>query len=83
VLEDYGNNSINSIKDWIMKITLNILGVLFLLIGGVWFLQGERVLLGSPMTGQSQWVTYGALLAVVGAGLLLFANLRRKSSPKS
>ncbi len=36
-----------------MKLFLNILGVLIILVGGVWFLQGEKVLLGSPMTGQS------------------------------
>jgi hypothetical protein len=65
-----------------MKLILNILGVLIILVGGVWFLQGEKVLLGSPMTGQSQWVTNGAIAVVIGIVLLVFANLRRSSPPK-
>ncbi len=66
-----------------MKIVLNILGLLLVLVGGVWFLQGEKVLLGSPMTGHSQWVTFGAIAVVIGIGLLVFANLRRISARKN
>jgi hypothetical protein len=65
-----------------MKTILSILGVLITFVGGVWFMQGERVLLGSPMTGQSQWVYFGAITVVLGLGLLVFANLRKSSPPK-
>jgi hypothetical protein len=60
-----------------MKIALNIIGVLLVLPGIVWFLQGIGVLPGSMMTGQIQWAIYGGILIVVGAGLLWFANRRR------
>jgi hypothetical protein len=63
-----------------MKIVLNVVGVLLILTGGVWFLQGINILPGSFMTGQAQWAFYGAIAFIIGAGLLFYAN-RRKGSP--
>jgi hypothetical protein len=60
-----------------MRILLNVLGVLFFLIGCVWVLQGINVLPGSFMTGQTKWAVYGGLLLAVGVGLLLAANRRK------
>ncbi len=60
-----------------MKIALNIIGVLLILGGGVWFLQGINVLPGSFMTGQIQWAINGGIAIVVGIVLLVLANLRR------
>jgi len=60
-----------------MRIILNIAGVLCLLLGCVWILQGINILPGSFMTGQTKWAIYGGLLAVVGIGLLISANRRR------
>jgi hypothetical protein len=60
-----------------MRIVLNVLGVLCLLVGGVWFLQGINVLPGSFMSGQTKWTLYGVLVAVAGIGLLVAANRRR------
>ncbi len=60
-----------------MKIILSIVGILFILAGGVWFLQGINVIPGSFMTGQIQWAIYGAIAIVVGIGLLMLANRRR------
>ena len=60
-----------------MKIVLNVIGVLLVLPGIVWFLQGIGVLPGSMMTGQIQWAVYGGILIVIGAGLLGWANRRR------
>jgi LPXTG-motif cell wall-anchored protein len=60
-----------------MKIVLNIVGVLLLLSGIIFFLQGINILLGSPMTGQTQWAIIGSILILIGAGLLWFANRRR------
>ncbi len=62
-----------------MKIFLNIVGVLLILVGGVWFLQGINVLPGSLMSGQMQWAVYGGLAVLIGIGSLVFAN-RRKAS---
>lgn len=60
-----------------MRIALNVVGSLCLLIGCVWFLQGINVLPGSFMTGQTKWAVYGALVLVLGLGLLIAANRHR------
>ena len=57
-----------------VRILLNVLGVLCLLVGCVWLLQGINVLPGSFMTGQTKWAIYGGLLLVAGVGLLFVAN---------
>jgi len=56
-----------------MKIVLNVIGILLLLPGITFFLQGINVLPGSSMTGQTQWAS-SARLIVIGAGLLWWAN---------
>jgi hypothetical protein len=60
-----------------MRIALNVAGVLCLLSGGVWFLQGINVIRGSFMTGQTKWAVIGGLLLVAGIVLLIWANRRR------
>ena len=60
-----------------MRIALNVSGVLCLLVGCVWILQGINILPGSFMTGQTKWAVYGGLLVVVGIGLLISENRRR------
>ena len=60
-----------------MRIVLNVLGILCLLVGCIWILQGINILPGSFMTGQTKWAIYGGLLAAAGIGLLISANRRR------
>jgi hypothetical protein len=60
-----------------MKIALNLVGVLMVLMGATWFLQGINVLPGSFMTGQIQWAYYGAIAAIAGVGLIAAANRSR------
>ena len=60
-----------------MKIALNILGVILVLIGLVWFLQGINVLPGSFMTGQTRWAIYGGIAVAIGIVLLITGNRRR------
>jgi len=62
-----------------MRITLNVAGLLLLLAGGTWFLQGIGVLPGSFMTGQRQWAFYGSAAAIVGLVLLVLARRRHRS----
>lgn len=54
-----------------MRLLLLILGVVLLLVGGLWILQGANVLKGSVMTGQSRWLWIGIGAAVVGLALLV------------
>ncbi len=59
-----------------MKIALNVLGVLLIVFGGIWFLQGVNVLPGSFMTGQIRWAVIGGAAVIAGAGLLYLAGRR-------
>ncbi len=63
-----------------MRIVLSIIGVLLILMGGVWFLQGINVLPGSFMTGNPQWAVNGSIAIVIGLGLLFWANRRKKAA---
>jgi hypothetical protein len=60
-----------------MKSTLNIFGVILVLFGGIWFLQGINVLPGSFMTGQIRWAIYGGIAVV--AGIILLVTAKRLS----
>ncbi|WP_028927019.1 hypothetical protein [Pseudonocardia acaciae] len=54
------------------------LGVVLVLIGAVWTLQGANLLGGSFMTGSRTWLVIGLVAVVVGVTLLL-RTLRPRS----
>ena len=60
-----------------MRTAMLVVGVLCLLTGGVWFLQGINVLPGSFMTGQKKWAVYGGVMIVVGIAAIVGARSRR------
>ena len=43
-----------------------IIGVLLVLIGAVWILQGVGLVKGSFMTGEAVWAVIGAVCVVIG-----------------
>ena len=57
-----------------MKTLLNIIGILVILAGGVFFLQGIDVLPGSFMTGDPLWAIRGGIMVIIGSGLLLWTS---------
>jgi hypothetical protein len=59
-----------------MKLVLTIAGAVMVLLGAVWILQGINILPGSFMTGQIQWAIYGAVLAIAGVVVILWARRR-------
>ena len=61
----------------ILNLILTIVGVLAVIIGGIWVLQGVNILPGSFMTGHMQWAYRGAGLIVVGAIAIWFSRRRR------
>jgi hypothetical protein len=70
------------IRPW-YDLTMNkwvsvVVGVLLVLVGSVWTLQGLNVIKGSFMTGQQLWTAIG-LLAVIGGLTLAVSGLRKKS----
>lgn len=48
----------------------NIIGVVMVLLGGTWFLQGINVLPGTFMRGSALWAVIGAVLLLIGISLL-------------
>lgn len=60
------------------KVILSGVGILLLLVGAVWVLQGINVLPDSFMTGQIFWAFMGAVCLIAGGGLL-YLGLRRAS----
>jgi uncharacterized membrane protein HdeD (DUF308 family) len=63
-----------------MRLALRICGVVLMLLGAIWILQGINVLPGSFMTGQIQWAIYGVV--AVAAGLLLLFVATRVSKKR-
>ncbi len=59
-----------------MRIGWNIAGILMILFGAIWFLQGINILPGSFMTGQIRWAVYGGITVVVGVALIVAAKPR-------
>jgi hypothetical protein len=59
-----------------MRIGSLIVGVIAILVGTVWILQGSGVLPGSFMTGQSMWLFIGIIVALVGLALA-YNGIRR------
>lgn len=63
------------------RVASTVLGVLLLLIGVVWTLQGANVLPGSFMTGSRFWLGMGILCLVAG-GLLIWWVVRGRRTPR-
>ncbi len=59
-----------------MKPTLFILGIVLILAGTVFFLQGIDIIPGSFMTGRIEWAVYGGITIL--AGLLLAVRAWRR-----
>lgn len=56
-------------------------GVLALILGIVWTLQGLDVLGGSVMSGSTFWAVVGPIVAVVGLVLIAVGLRRRHRTP--
>jgi hypothetical protein len=54
-----------------------VAGVLMVLVGAVWTIQGLGYLGGSPMTGAEVWAIIGPVLAGLGVALVIVAVRRR------
>lgn len=61
-----------------MRQFLTIVGIVMILIGGLWVLQGANIIGGSVMTGQSHWVLFGSIVIAGGLALTYWANWVRK-----
>lgn len=60
-----------------MKRLLTIIGIVLLLVGLLWILQGYNIIGGSVMSGQMIWALLGIVAGIVGAVLLVVAYRTR------
>ena len=60
-----------------MRIVGTIVGIILVLIGGLWIAQGSNLLAGSVMSGQSMWLWIGVVAAIAGVVALVWANRGR------
>ncbi len=64
-----------------MKWLVTIVGVLLILFGGLWVLQGTGVITRGFMSGHIQYAILGIVSAVIGIGLVVLANWGRPDTP--
>ena len=62
----------------VMRIVSSLIGVIMVLMGGVWVLQGLNLAFRVGfMVGDPHWTAYGAGLAAVGACQVAWSNMRQ------
>ena len=69
----------------IMRIVSSLIGLLMAAMGGIWILQGLNLAFNGPvmggrpsfMVGDSHWIVYGAILALVGLAQIVWSNTRQ------
>lgn len=55
-----------------------VIGIVLVLIGLLWTLQGWNVLGGSMMSGSPVWGTIGPIVLIAGVVLIIVALVRRR-----
>ena len=62
----------------LMRIVSTLLGVLMIVMGTVWILQGLNLAFRVGfMVGDKHWVVYGAILALFGIAQVIWSNTRQ------
>lgn len=64
-----------------MRAAVTVLGVLLIVAGGLWALQGAGVVMwpaSSFMLQDQNWVTYGIATALIGVALIALGRRRRR-----
>jgi hypothetical protein len=56
-----------------------VIGVIAVLVGAVWTLQGLNILGGSVMSGRTIFAVIGPIIALVGLGLIVVGVRTRKA----
>lgn len=69
----------NEVFNGAMRAVSSLIGLLMVMMGGVWILQGfDLAFRVGFMVGHKQWAVYGTLLALVGLGQLIWSNTREQ-----
>lgn len=67
-----GQETRKAVKAWIFL----VLGVLLILVGGLWTLQGLGIVGGSVMSGVTMWAIIGPVVLIIGL-VVAFLGIRR------
>ena len=71
----------------VMRVISSLIGVLMVLMGGIWIVQGLNLAWGSLsrsfMQGNQHWVFYGAIMLIVGMCQVVWSNTRQRESDPS
>jgi ABC-type lipoprotein release transport system permease subunit len=66
-----------------MRIVVTLLGLLMVFMGAIWMMQGLGVgpaaIMQGFMVNDLSWTFYGAILALLGVGVIVWSNMRRKA----
>jgi hypothetical protein len=63
----------------VMRVVSSLVGLLMILVGIVWMLQGLNLAFRVGfMVGQPKWTVYGALLFLAGVGQVVWSNTRQR-----
>ena len=67
-----------------MRVVWLVIGVLALIAGLFWTLQGLNVIGGSAMSGQTMWAIIGPIVGIIGLALLIMSLVSgRRAAPSS
>jgi Mg2+ and Co2+ transporter CorA len=66
-----------AVREIFMRLSGTIIGIILILLGLVWILQGSNVIGGSIMSGQSQWLYIGIVIAIIGLIVTWWSRRRR------
>ena len=56
-----------------------IIGAILIVIGGLWALQGAGAVGGGAMSGHSQWLVIGIIVALAGVALLVSGVVKQRT----
>ena len=69
----------NDFFNGVMRGISSLIGLAMVLMGGIWILQGFNIaFLDSFMANDKQWALWGAILALVGVGQIVWSNTRAR-----
>jgi hypothetical protein len=64
----------------VMRVVSSLIGVLMVLMGIVWILQGLNLAFRVGfMVGDYHWTIYGAILALIGVAQVVWSNTRSRT----